>query len=103
MIDKLKTVKPDDHERIAQILGWPSTGETSLHDLIVRPKGYRLLHQVSKIPPGTVDNVVGQFNDLVNLCLADEQALLEVEGIGEKRAKSIIEGIQHVRNRSMYR
>jgi diadenylate cyclase len=103
MIDRLKTVKPDDHERIAQIIGWPSTGETSLHDLTVRPKGYRLLHQVSKIPPGTADKVVEQFKDRINLCLADEKALLEVEGVGEKRAKSIIEGIQHVRNRSMYR
>jgi hypothetical protein len=35
--------------------------------------------------------------------MADEESLLEVDGIGEKRAQSIIEGIQHMRNRSIYR
>lgn len=103
MITELKTVKPADHEKIAHILGWSSTGEASLHDLAVQPRGYRLLDHVANIPPGTVDKVVEQFEDQVNLCLADEAALLEVEGIGEKRARSIIEGIQHMRNRSVYR
>lgn len=103
IIEKLKSIKPADHEKIAVLLGWPPTAETTLHDIAVRPRGYRLLKQMAKIPPGTVDNVVERFKDLVHLSMADEANLLEVEGIGEKRARSIIDGIQHMRNRLVYR
>ncbi|WP_319521733.1 DNA integrity scanning diadenylate cyclase DisA [uncultured Desulfosarcina sp.] len=103
VIEKLKSVKPADHEKIAGLLDWPSAAEATLHDINVRPRGYRLLKQMAKIPPGTADKVVDQFKDLVRLGMADEAALLEVEGIGEKRARSIVEGIQHMRNRIVYR
>jgi diadenylate cyclase len=103
LIARLKTVKPADHEKIAHILGWSSTGEASLHDLTVRPKGYRLLKQVANIPAATADNVVETFDDLVSLSMANEEALKEVDGIGEKRAKLIVEGIQQMRSRSLYR
>ena len=103
IIEKLKSVKPADHEKIAVLLGWPSAAETTLHDIAVRPRGYRLLKQVAKIPPGAADKVVEQFKDLARLSMADEATLLEVEGIGEKRARSIVEGILHMRNRLVYR
>jgi diadenylate cyclase len=51
---------------------------------------------------GAIDNVIECFKDLVNLSSTDEEALMKVEGIGEKRAKSIIKGIQLMRNRSAY-
>ena len=102
-IEKLKSVKPADHEKRAVLLGWPPAAETALHDIAVRPRGYRLLKQVAKIPHSTMDKVVEQFKDLAHLSMADEATLLEVEGIGEKRARSIIDGIQHMRNRLVYR
>ena len=103
IIDQLKEGPPADHEKIAGLLGWSATGETNVFDLSVRPRGYRLLKQVAKIPPATADRVVERFGDFVNLSRADEATLLEVDGIGGKRAKTIIEGIQHMRNRSIYR
>jgi diadenylate cyclase len=103
LVGDLKTVTPADHLKIAEILGWSVKGEANLYDVTVRPRGYRLLKQVAKIPPSTADKVVDQFGDLVHLSMADEESLLEVDGIGEKRAQSIIEGIQHMRNRSIYR
>jgi diadenylate cyclase len=101
--EELKTVKPNDHQRIAQLLGWDSVGETNLYDFSIIPRGYRLLKQVAKIPPATADKVVEQYGNLVNLSSASEEDLMEVDGIGEKRAKSIVEGIRHMRNRSVYR
>jgi diadenylate cyclase len=103
LIEDLKNVSPADHLKIAEILGWPVTGEANLYDVTVRPRGYRLLKQVAKIPPGTAEKVVDQFGDLVHLSTADEETLQEVDGIGEKRAQSIIDGIQHMRSRSIYR
>jgi diadenylate cyclase len=46
--------------------------------------------------------VVETFSDLVSLSTANEEALKEVDGIGEKRAKLILEGIQQMRNRRIY-
>jgi diadenylate cyclase len=102
IIDNLKTVKPSDHSQIADFLGWVSTGEASLQDITIRPRGYRLLTQVANIPPATADKVVETFSDLVSLSTANEEALKEVDGIGEKRAKLILEGIQQMRNRRIY-
>ena len=102
-IEELKTLKPNAHEKIAELLDWPSVGESNLYDLSVNPRGYRLLKQVAKIPPGTADKVVEQYGNILNLSAANEENLMEVDGIGEKRANSIVEGIRHMRNRSVYR
>jgi diadenylate cyclase len=88
--------------RAAHLLGWMVVGEADLQDITVRPRGYRLLKQVAKIPVTTADNVVERFEDFTRLCRADAISLMEVEGVGEKRAASIIEGIQRMRKRSVY-
>lgn len=103
IIDELKHIEPGDHLKVAHLLGWTSAGETDLHDLNVTPRGYRLLRQAAKIPEGTSDKVIDRFKDLVRIIRADEASLMQVEGIGSKRAKSIIEGIQIMRNRGVYR
>lgn len=103
IIDELKPIEPVDHLKVAHLLGWTSAGETDLHDLNVTPRGYRLLRQAAKIPEGTADKVIDRFKDLVRIIRADEASLMQVEGIGSKRAKSIIEGIQIMRNRGVYR
>jgi diadenylate cyclase len=103
IIEKLGTVKSSDYLKIAEFLGWELTGETSLQDLSVRPRGYRLLKQVANIPSATADKVVETFSNLISLSTANEEALKEVDGIGEKRAKLILEGIQQMRKRSHYR
>ncbi len=46
--------------------------------------------------------MVESFKDFVNLILVDKEKLMKVEGIGEKRAKSITEGIKLMCNRSTY-
>jgi diadenylate cyclase len=76
--------------------------EGDLHEMTVRPRGYRLLKLVSKIPQSTADNVVARYRDLVSLSRVDEESLMQVEGVGEKRARSIVEGIQLMRKRSIY-
>jgi diadenylate cyclase len=103
IIGHLKTIDTTGNLKIANLLGWTSTEEADLHDISVTPRGFRLLKQVAKIPPSTADNVVECFKDLANLSVADEEALMKVEGIGEKRAKSITKRIQLMRNRSVYR
>jgi diadenylate cyclase len=102
IIDNIKTVSPSDHVKIAYFLGWDVASEAAIHDIIAKPRGYRFLKQVANIPPATADKVVETFSDLISLSKATEEALKEVEGIGEKRAKLILKGVQQMRNRKNY-
>jgi diadenylate cyclase len=102
-IDGLKSLDPGDHLGIARLLGWRPAGEADLHEMTVNPRGYRLLTQVSNIPMATADNVVQRFGDLIHLSRADEASLMRVDGIGQKRAQSIIQRIGRLRNRGFFR
>jgi DNA integrity scanning protein DisA with diadenylate cyclase activity len=101
-IEALKSMQPVDSLKIACLLGRNVSSEPDIHDIQVRPRGFRLLQNVAKIPPSTVKNVVDRFKDIVSLGQADAANLMEVEGIVEKRAKAIIEGIRFIRNKSIY-
>ncbi len=103
LVGTLISDEPMDNMGVANCLGWSAIGEAELNDLLVRPRGYRLLRQVAKLPAGTADNLVGTFKNLVSLIQANDSDLMKVEGIGEKRAGSIIEGIRHKRRRSVFR
>ena len=51
-----------------------------------------------------IEMIVAELLPEINsLSLADKVPLMEVEGVGQKRAKSILEVIQLMRNRSVYR
>lgn len=102
IIVELKSEGLTDNLKIARRLGWRPAAETDLHDMTVQPRGFRLLRQVAKIPDSTADNVVDRFKNLIRLSRADAASLMQVEGVGEKRANSIIEAIQHMRRRSIY-
>ncbi|GAB6906363.1 DNA integrity scanning protein DisA [Desulfosarcina cetonica] len=102
-IAALDPMAPADGVKIAALLGWSVAGDADLHDITVKPRGYRLLKQVTKIPTAMIENVIAHFKNLTHLSAADQGALMTVEGIGEKRAKCIVDGIQLMRNRSVYR
>lgn len=103
VVTDLQKAARRDPLRLAHLLGWTSASEGDLLDQTVNPRGYRLLNQVTNIPLAAADHVVARFKDLIHLCRADQATLMEVEGIGEKRARSIIEGIRLMRSRSIYR
>jgi diadenylate cyclase len=103
ILAELKTLDSGDPLGIAHLLGWRQVGEADLHEQTVNPRGYRLLNQVAKIPLATAHHVVQRFGDLIRLSRADETSLMQVDGVGQKRAQSIIKGIRRMRNRSVYR
>lgn len=102
LIEALKSMELVDYLKIANLLGRNVPSESDIHDIQVRPRGYRLLQKVAKIPNGTAQNVVRRFKDLVSLSRTNAECLMEVEGIGEKRANAIIEGIKFIRKKSTY-
>lgn len=81
---------------ICRALGYYSPG-TSL-DIIVSPKGYRVMSRIPRVPMTVTRNLVGRFSNLQGILKASIEELDSVEGIGEIRARTIKEGLKRVRD-----
>lgn len=89
-----------DSSTIAKLLGY--TIETTIEDVEVYTRGYRLLSRIPKMPMNIIDNMVktiGAFQDIVR---ASIEELDDVEGIGEVRAKNIKQGIKRMQEQALY-
>lgn len=102
MVATLRAIVPTDDPKISDTLGWRVPDGMDLSDMTARPRGLRLLKQIAKIPSAAAGNVVRRFQYLSNLIQADAASLMEVEGVGEKRARSIIDAIQSLQSRRTY-
>ena len=65
------------------------------------PKGYRLLSQIRTVPKAIGDRLVASFDNLQLLMAASTTALMEIEGVGEQRARSIREGLARMAESSL--
>jgi diadenylate cyclase len=64
---------------------------------LVRARGYRMLSMITpRIPAGVVDKVVARFDNLKNVMRASPALLDEVDGVGERRALAIKEGLDRI-------
>ena len=83
-----------DLDLIAKLLGYSSL---SLTDTLISPKGYRILFKVPRVPVSVIENLVKHFKELKFVIEADTNALDQVEGIGEARAKAIRSGLKRIK------
>jgi len=93
-IAKLKTEQLLDGVTVAQLLGH---GGSDLLEQTVSPRGYRLLHKIPLLPGPVVHRIVDQFGDLPSLLGASKEALVDVDGVGERRAEAIGDGLERMR------
>ncbi|KWX07759.1 DNA integrity scanning protein DisA [Hydrogenibacillus schlegelii] len=81
-----------DRHQAARLLGYGGTGaDEELH-----PRGYRLLMRIPRLPMAVVHNLVARFGRLSRIVRASLEALDEVEGIGEARARAIHKGLRRI-------
>ncbi|MEH7437863.1 DNA integrity scanning diadenylate cyclase DisA [Neobacillus drentensis] len=64
-----------------------------------KPRGYRILHKIPRLPSIIIENLISSFGELSKIMMATVEELDEVEGIGEVRAKKIKEGFKLVKDR----
>ena len=62
-------------------------------DMEIRPKGYRILNKIHRLPTGIIENIINYFDDFKSIQAASIEDLDEVEGIGEIRATYIKNGL----------
>src|SRR5437773_3429874 len=72
-----------EFERIAELLGYPRTVNPLDHS--VSPRGYRVLSNIPRLPPGVINRVVADLEGLDAIVRASQRDLEAVQGVGTAR------------------
>jgi diadenylate cyclase len=70
-------------------------------DSSLQPKGHRLLSKIPRLPESIAEHVVERFGTLPKIMRASIADLVEVEGVGEARARAIKDGLSRVAETSI--
>ena len=94
-IIELCTDTPPSTKRIMALLGYE---EEDLDDFLT-PRGYRILHQIPRLPNTVIERMVDEFGNLENILKSSKEDLQEVKGIAETRSNTIKAGLKRLENR----
>ncbi|MCA0336919.1 MAG: DNA integrity scanning diadenylate cyclase DisA [Actinobacteria bacterium] len=83
----------------AKALGFTVVGDAL--DSSISPHGYRLLSKVPRLPGAIIDRLIEHFGSLQRLLAANLEDLMEVEGVGEGRARLVREGLSRLAETSI--
>ncbi|MBU3700818.1 MAG: DNA integrity scanning protein DisA [Acidimicrobiia bacterium] len=70
-------------------------------DASVQPKGYRMLSRIPRLPASVIGRVVERFGTLDAILRATERELESVGGVGDQRARAIIDGLARLSEQSI--
>lgn len=97
ILDQLRVLPNDEllnENVILRILG--HTPSENQQEETIFPKGYRVLNRISRLPQNIVTKLIDRFGYMNNIAKASIKELDEVDGIGEKRAKTIKDGLERI-------
>jgi diadenylate cyclase len=89
-----------DLAAVARALGIHDIGDGMDHQQ-VSPLGHRLLHRIPRLPGAIVDRLVSHFGGFQALLSASLEDLMQVEGVGETRARAVREGLSRLAETSI--
>jgi diadenylate cyclase len=87
-----------DLREVASVLRLPHDAGL---DTALQPRGFRLLHKIPRLPEIVADHVVERFAHLQKIMRAGVPDLVEVEGVGEARARAIKDGLARLAETSI--
>jgi diadenylate cyclase len=87
----------DLHEVVAVLHLGPGVGL----DSAVQPRGFRILHKIPRLPEIVSDHVVERFANLQKIMRASETDLVQVDGVGDARARAIKDGLARLAETSI--
>jgi diadenylate cyclase len=97
--EELRTLSAEqlsDSAEIARALGYGPDGQ--LEELFIKPRGYRQLERVPRLPRRVAESLIRAFGSLEEILDATEEELDEVEGVGQARARTIQRGLERQRS-----
>ncbi len=77
--------------------------EYQIFEMTLKPRGYRVLRSIPRIPITIAHDVIRRFGNLYSLLNASFEDLMSVDGVAEKRATIIMSGISSLKNRANYK
>ena len=101
-IDNLEAIESSeliDPAAGAKAMGFATIGDAL--DTSVSPLGFRLLSKVPRLPGTIVERVVEHFGGLQKLLGANIDDLMDVDGVGEGRARLVREGLSRLAESSI--
>jgi diadenylate cyclase len=96
----LDSIELLDLAAVARALGIHVVGDGMDHQQL-SPLGYRLLHRIPRLPGVVVDRLVDHFGSFQALLSAGLEDLMQVEGVGETRARAVREGLSRLAESSI--
>ena len=88
-----------DQRNISEALGYSRDVRNTFE--MLKPRGYRMLSQVPRIPFSIVENIVCKFQTLDRVNTAAVSELQAVEGVGKARASTIKNTLAHMKSTSV--
>lgn len=85
-----------EQQNLIKTLGYSHTHAMS--EETVSPRGYRILHKITRLPSIIISNLVDHFRHFSEIARASTEHLDEVDGVGEVRARAIKEGLKRIRD-----
>ena len=101
LLADLEALSPTELVDLAAVARALGLGASEHLDGAVKPRGYRLLAKVPRLPGTVVDRLVEHFGTLQKLLSASIDDLQAVDGVGELRARSVREGLSRLAESSI--
>ena len=99
-------IKALDHEElmkmqiVAKLLGYENFD--NYDEVGVYTRGYRIINKIPRMPSNIVENLIKSFKSFQHILAADIEALDEVEGIGEVRARTIKQSLKRMQEQFVF-
>ena len=84
---------------IVRILGYETKPESL--DLLIFPRGYRVLSKIPRLPSVVVKNMIKALGDLPNILNSNTNQLMEISEVGEKRAHIIKRELKRLKDKAL--
>ncbi len=94
MLRKLSSEELLDHHRLIRMLGYLHLN--AIMDEVANTRGFRILHRIPRLPSIIINNLIDHFGTLTYIRSASLAELDDVDGVGEVRARTIMQGLRQI-------
>ncbi len=101
VMDRLAELDDDEILDLHEVVNVLHLGPGVSLDSAVQPRGFRILHKIPRLPDSVADHVVTRFGNLQKIMRASDTDLVQVEGVGDARARAIKDGLARLAETSI--
>ena len=100
-LERLGELDDDEILDLHEVVSVLRLGASVGLDSAQQPRGFRILHKIPRLPDVVADHVVARFANLQKIMRASENDLVQAEGVGDARARTIKDGLSRLAETSI--